>query len=677
MIPMRHKDHQRQRRLQRALVALVLVAGAAQVPAEELPWGVYQEDPLWLAYAPQLKYIKLDVDATESSYKPAGGISHNWTLLTFFPAVGVQWKNYVYHPDLLNYSVLFEPGYYWQQSGASGSQSQTGDLMLNGSAMLNLLSVKPYATSVSFGRSHAEVQSDFFTTQTVDMQSWNVLSGYRDGPVPITLTFDQSEEDRSGYGQDYVTDQLRAGLHAVNDRKNGGLTILDYQFNQYDNQSTAENSSFSSESTSHHALLTDSEHFQKSSLSSTLNFNEWESQGVSSADLNASSFYNLEHTPNLRSFYSDSLNDSFGDGYNFIQDSLSAGLSHQLYDSLGSHLDLHGSYAENHSSDTTLDALSYGSTASVDYSKRLGDWAQLTVNNNASYDLTDQQSSGSNLVIPDESDTIPAVGPMIIRLHSPNVLSVTSVTKNNVALDPTEWTAITTTDPWQIQFFSGGAHSVANGDAIVITYVVQPNPSGNYSTFNYAGQIALRFWQGQAGVRAGYMTTENDTDSKGFVLQNVEQYQMGADATWHGFHADASYTDQRSSLYSYVNYGFSESYSLALSMHSTASIALNQQWNIFPSGSGSFTNQSQNLAFYSYMLHYDWHPAGVFNLNAEAGWQQQQGGLYDQDLIAARIYLNWVFNKLEIHLGYEHENRQYVSEVYGRDYVFLRMRRNF
>jgi len=281
------------------------------------------------------------------------------------------------------------------------------------------------------------------------------------------------------------------------------------------------------------------------------------------------------------------------------------------------------------------------------------------------------------LIIPDESYTIPAVGPMIIRLNTPNDLSITSITKNNVPLDGNEWTAITTTDPWQIQFFSGGAHSVTNGDTVAITYVVQPNPSGNYSTLNYTGEIDLRFWNDQAGLRAGYMTTENHTDSKGFVLENTDQYQMGADASWHSFHADASYTRQHSTLYSYQTYGLSESYSLPTFYNSTLGINLNQQWNSFPAGSGSLTNRTQNLAFYSYMLNYGWHPPGTFSLNAEAGLQQQRGSLNNQDLFAARIYLNWRVSKLEFHLGYEHEYRQYVNAVYGRDYVFLRMQRNF
>ena len=116
---------------------------------------------------------------------------------------------------------------------------------------------------------------------------------------------------------------------------------------------------------------------------------------------------------------------------------------------------------------------------------------------------------------------------------------------------------------------------------------------------------------------------------------------------------------------------------MPVSSRSTVGINLNQQWSVYPSAGGSVTNETQNLAFYSYMLHYDWHPLGRFNVNAEAGLQQQRGGLNDQDLFAARVYLDCFISKLEFHLGYQHEYQEFRDEKRDRDYVFLRMRRNF
>ena len=681
---MRPKDTQRQRRIQRSLVLGILAAGGLRSGAQSAGWGIYQDDPMWYQLVPHLKYIKTDVEVEQSSYKPSGSASQKLTWYSVYPAAGIQWNNFLYSPYLLTYSVLFEPGYYWQKTGGGSGTFQTDQLMLNGSGAVNLLALKPYATTFTFEKTHQEVQSDFFSTETVDLQNWGVLTGYRDGPVPVMLTFNQSEEDRSGYSQDYVIDQTSLDLRASNERKNADTTVLDYQYNQYDNQSQGGNLSYSSESSSHHVNLTDSEHFRNSLLTSTLFYNERATAGATSSDLNAGLNYSVDHTPNLRSFYNYSFSDSSGTGYDAIQNSALAGINHQLYESLASHLDVHGNYLTSDSSgssfgSSSLDSESYGLSASADYTKRLGSWARLTINNSATFDLTSQQASGDVQDGPPESYTLPSIGPLIIRLNRPQDIQIDpgGVTKNGVPLQPAEYSVITSTDPWQIQFFAGGLNSVTNGDSIVVTYASRVNPSGSYSVLTYAGMVGLRFWNDQAGLRFGYNLTQNNSDSPEFVLQDVRQYLAGADVTWRGFHLDASYTDERSTLYSFKNYSLNESYTLPLGLHSTVGLTLNQQWSQFPPGSGIFTNKTENLEFYSYMVHYDWHPAGAFALNAEAGLQQVRGGLDDQDLFAARVYLNWMINKLEIHAGYQHENRQYPTEQYQRDYFFLRFRRNF
>lgn len=676
---MRHKHQQRQRRWLHSLVLLVLAASAGRTDAQDnAGWGLEREDPLWTLYVPQLKYIKTDAEADRSSFRSPSRSGQDTTRLSVSPAVGVGWNNYVYHPYLLNYALLFEPGYEWTQSGYNGGDFQTEQLLLNGSGVVSLLSAKPYATTVSFGRAHQDVQSDFFSSETADTQSLGVFTGYHAGPIPITLTFDQMQEDRSGYSSEFLTELNKIGLHATNERHRKDTTDFNYQYNLYNNESHGANASYASETSSHHVIMTDAEHFRRSSLFSSVYFTERESRGSASSDLNASCNFNLEHTPHLRSYYTYSFGDNFGDGYSSTQNNALAGINHQLYESLDSHFEVNGAYGSSESGNSSQDSTSYGLAGGLNYNKRLGDWAHLSVGNDASYSLTDQHATGSEQTIPDESHAIPAVGPLIIRLNTPRVIAITSITKNNIPLDSSEWTANTGTDPWQIQFFTGGAHSITNGDNVAVTYIAQANPSGSYSVFNYSGQVELRFWNDRAGIHAGYSLTRNGADTAGFILQDTEEYQAGADVGYRGLQLGANYTDQHSSFYSYQNIALSENYSMPVFSHSTVGINCNQQWSIYPSDGGTTTtNQAQNLAFYSYMLHYDWHPEGRFSLNTEAGLQQERGGQNDQDLFAARIYMDWSINKLEIHLGYQHENQQFSNETRERDYVFLRMRRNF
>ncbi len=672
------RHSKRELRLPATLLLLALTGEASRGLAQDAGWGIYREDPLWTLMVPHLVYLKTDVEAQRSTYQSsAGGSVPDLTWVSVMPAAGIQWNNYIYHPDLLTYSLLFEPGYYWQQTSSGAFSYLTQELMLNGSGSVNLLALKPYATTVSFNRSHQDVQYDFFNSEIVDSQGWGVFTGYREGPVPVTVDVQQLDEQRNAYFQNFDTAQIKLDLHASNERQKQDRTELDYQFNQYDNQTQGPGTSYSSLSSSHHVTLTDSEYFKKSTLSSTVYYTEQAWQGSDNANLNAMLNYNFEHTPNLNSFYNYSFNDNYGGGYDAIQNFALAGLSHQLYDSLNSRADVHGSTLNSSYIGSSLDSTSIGTSGSLGYTKRLGDWAHLSVNNGVTYDLTDQQASGGETIIPNETYTLPAVGPLIVTLRTPGDLAVNSITKNNVPLDASEWAHIPGTDPWQIQFFSGGAHTITGGDVLAITYVVQANPSGSYSVFTYQGQIDLRFWRDQAGIHAGYNQTKNDASQPGFILQDVEEIDAGADVSWHGFHAGATYADQRATFASTRIYSLVESYSTPLSSHSTVGINLNQQWNNFSAGMEFGAVPPQDMAFYSYMLHYDWHSLGGLSLNTDVGYQQQRGGFYGEDLLAARAYLDWIVGKLEFHLGFQHDNQQFTTETRNSDYLFVHMRRNF
>ena len=390
------EQQKRHGRLRRVLAAMALAAGAAGMTAEDLPWGNPQDQTSWWYYVPfpQFDYLAMNAEVRQSSYKSRSGATTTWKEAVLTSSLRLTWQNYIYNPFLLSYTLALEPEYRWQKYAVSGRTSDTKEWVLNGRATATLLSAKPFATSFTVSHTRQEVQADFFNSQTMDLQSWGVQSGYRDGPVPVTVTFEQSEEDRTGNNQEFITDQLKLNLHAKNDRQNGDITILDYQFNRYQNQSLGGNGSYSRQSRSHHVQLTDVERFKKSTLSSLFNFSELEASSLATTSMNAFFNYNLGLTPRLSNYYTYSVSNSFSDGYNAWQNSVTAGLTHQLYDSLSSNLSFRGSTTDNRSAGATLRSSSYGTGLALSYNKRLGAWGNLAISSSASLDMFDQQSSG-------------------------------------------------------------------------------------------------------------------------------------------------------------------------------------------------------------------------------------------------------------------------------------------
>jgi hypothetical protein len=668
------------RRELRALTALILAVGAARAFGQSIYLPNNSEPTLTM---PRLEYIAMDAEFEDVSYtiKPGGTTDSQRIYLA--PSIGIGWDYFIYHPDLLTFSLLAEPGYTWQQYNYAGATSRQTDLLLNDNFSATLLQLKPYATTFNYSRSHEEFQYDFFNSATEDMQNWGVNTGYREGAVPVTVSFEQSMQDSTGLSLASTTDQTTLSLQAQNSRHNDNLTSLNYQFAQYNSTSTFGSENFNDSSTTHYVTLTDAEHFGKNTLNSSLIYNEQELNGVASDDINAMLNFGMEHTVHLRSFYDYSFARYSTAGDDSINQLARAGLQHQLYDSLSSTIEIHGSTADNNSPGATLDQQSYGASASVDYSKLLGEWGHLSIGDNASYDLTHQDSTGSQLSINGESHTVPPNG--LFFLTQPLDLSVQSVTYFNGSATVTlvcgaapagDYDIITTTDPWQIQIYSTGPNHInlSSSPAVQVNYTVQPNPTGSYSVFNNQFQIRLDFWHQRAGIYARYSFTDNQADSPGFVLENVSEFQAGADLSWNGFRADANYTDRHSSLYSYQSVTLSEGYSLRTSRRSTAGVDLRQQWSTYPStGTGS----SPDTTYYSVTGHYDWQPVSGLSWHSEVGYEQQRGEGEDQDLIVVRSYLNWFVGKLDFRLGYEFQNQQYTAETLERNYVFLRMRRNF
>jgi hypothetical protein len=212
-----------------------------------------------------------------------------------------------------------------------------------------------------------------------------------------------------------------------------------------------------------------------------------------------------------------------------------------------------------------------------------------------------------------------------------------------------------------------------------VTYTIQANPSGSYSTLANQSQIRVTFLRDHVGVFANYNFTDSHASSKDLLLQDEKLFEVGADFNWRGLGLSANYTDDRSTFYDNRSYNLAETYSMTVSPHSTFGVDLSQQWskNSSKAIGGAPATPEENTTFYNFMVHYDWHPLARFDWATEIGYQKQQGFGLDQDLFAARTYVNWMYGKLQIHLGYQHENQNLPLEKRERDFAFLRIRRDF
>ncbi|HXE41451.1 MAG TPA: hypothetical protein VN516_00395, partial [Candidatus Baltobacteraceae bacterium] len=358
--------------LPRWIAALVLAAGASRASAQYAD-DYYIQSPGQNALLPRPRYIRTDVEAEQDTYR-SGGSTQQVRRLYISTGVGVGWNGFLYHPYLLTYSLLFEPTYVWQMRDTATTSSQSSQLLLNGDFTANLLGAKPYATTLSYRKSHDEVKYDFFNSATVDSDSWGISTGYREGPMPVNVSFNQSHEDSKGLNQDSITDQSIFNLSAKNEREKDGVTDFNYQWGLFERAMLVSGANYRSANSYHRVNVRDSEQYEKSVLHSALLFNEIESSTSSSENLNATLNYNVRHSPHLHSYYNYAFSQFSGSDSDSIQNFATAGFNHQLYDSLSSGAEVHGGMLKSSSGGSTLNSYSGGTDANVNYNKRLGQW---------------------------------------------------------------------------------------------------------------------------------------------------------------------------------------------------------------------------------------------------------------------------------------------------------------
>jgi hypothetical protein len=675
---MRLKSQQSQRRVLRALALLVLAVGGARAEMQHVSDG---EDSLPSLTFPQMRYLRTDFEFEQIDSQPSSGSGTRTQRMYVSPTAGIAWSYYLYHPNLLTYQLLAEPGYVWQEYATSSGTTSQNIWMVNGSFTAALLPTKPYSWNFNYSRSHGEYHYDFFNSATVDTESFGVATGYRQGPVPFTVSLQHTSTDNSGLLYDSSNKQMNINFHAENQRSRGNSDLL-YQYSDYSGVYGG-TSSFNSEESTHSLTLADIEHLSpKVSLDTTIYYTRYDSQGQVSDNPSAALDLNWEMSPYLRSFYDASVSDYLTVGSSSLNTSLRAGLQHQLFESLSSTLEVHGGDSRTDAGDSRLAADTVGVSLAEGYNKRLGEWGNLSINNTVGYDYTMQTSSGGVLPVFDESHAVGVGGLLLTPLNLPRVVSITAVIYqdgiNQLPLVSGDYDILTAGELTRLQLTPSGLAKLAAASppatSVKVSYTVQPNPSGNYSTFNNQTEIRLGFWKQRASIFVRYTFNDNQADTAGFVLDNYNELQAGGDLSWNRLRLNATYTDRHSSLYGYQSLTTTENWTVFSSFKDTFALDFNQQWNRFDNGGGS---SASDLAYYAFTAHYGWHPLDWLNWQNEIGYELQRGSGSERDDIVARSHLTATLGKLEMNLGYEYENQKYTGETRGRNFAYIRLKRNF
>jgi hypothetical protein len=665
------------------LLASLLVVGVMQRLA---PWA-RAEDPMWfkLDGTPQAS-VGLELDDSHENNR-VGSTTSTYDQLFITPLVGLQTSGSIYHPNLLAFNLDGELGWGWDRttSTSPGSkQTQNSNQDVNRYlAQINLLQAKPYNASFFAAQDHTYENYGSFDTFTVDSTRYGGRINEETDTLSLNADFGYRNENDSGFNDNTEISETYLNFIGIQKRQ-AGQTTLTYRIDQYDNTLNSSNS-LSSLTQSVGASDSDSFGHNKQITATTgVAYSESQYSGQQLDAANATENVSFHHTPKLDSYlmFNFSTYQLHPSTANNLQGSYT--VRHQLYDSLTSSPDVHGSYSDNSNPTSSSSTDRYGVGLYEGYTKRLTSQARLTAGLGFIVDHEDDYSTGDVATTIDEPHqlylpTSPNFRP--VYLDKPNVVpgSIQVTSGGSQLVDGTDYQVIPSGQLTQIQLIvppSAHVLSLLGGNPaaalpVLVTYQSDSLNNASYEIYTASAQFRVDLFQ-RYGVY-GRLNWSGNNAPAGTVVQSLTDVVFGADYNWKWFRAGAEVEDYNCNFTHYQAARAYQSRNFRLDDKSTLGVNFNQSFYNYSSGG----TQSQFLALCRYNL----------QIFASLAWYVEGGGSA-QDILgtdsfqgAARTGVNWSRGKLSVRAGYEYNNQYTATGSWSQDLVknriFLYMKRVF
>lgn len=674
---MRERPARRSPSGHRAWSACLFAAAALALPRES-PAQNYRarllrpEDPQWL----KIRISQMELGAyaeklTEKTTYEGSDRSTTFESSLLAPTLSLSMMGSVYHPNFLRFSIASEGGYGW---GTQRTKSTTTDRkdhihyfgMFRGNAVL--LAGKPVSGQLysTYGRTHREY--DFFTRATVDALTYGGRVTYQSPSVYIGSQYTRTDEHVSDASSSYDSAQDLFNFDA-NRYRLAGSTAFNYSFSQsrFSDQGSPDGTRM------HSVALADNERLgsrEQADLQSGVTYTHEESATDPSDQATGHASLGLDHTPDLSSYYTASY-DHFETG-DFISDSAggSAGLSHQLYESLNSSVTADGS--TSHSSDDTGSGYTrqYGATWNEGYRKRLGARHRLRLDNTLSVSHTDQKTGGR---VVNERHSFPAPPQsesFVLGRAGVIESSIVVSDENNLRLfvRGIDYEIFPSGSRLEIRRIPGGR--ITQGGTVLVDYDATPGGRGGYETVGERCGIRLDLWEDLWGIYGRYQITRNNAPAELSALDQT-RYTYGTDVSWEWFRAGAEREIYDSEGSAYEANRLFEAFSFTPDPLSAFSLDLSQTFT-------TFRDTDRYERDYRFLTNYRRQLTRNLNASASAGLDLRSGEGVDQTLVVFRPVIHYVYGLTSIELTYDREYDDYLrQEKRNKQQFTVTLKRSF
>lgn len=641
------------------------------------------QDTRWLQFngLPQVS-AGVEVEGSTERMKIGGG-SSTYDELSVTPLVGLHTTGSIYHPNLLTFDLGGDLGWGWDNmtssgSGANQTRNESTEL-LRYLAEFNLFSTKPYNASFFAAQDHTYRDYGSFNTYLVDATRYGGQMNWSDGAFTLNADLGYRNETATGLADSSEITELYLNFLGIHKRKYG-QTTLTLQANQMDN---VLNGGSSLDTTSWAVGISDSEtfgHRHQISAGTGLTYSQSEFSSQRMDTLNVSENVLVHHRPKLDSYLTMNFNRSELQPITTASRLQgTAGIQHQLYDSLASNLEGHGTHEEDIAATGNSTFDQYGLGLNENYTKRLQSWGRLAIGTGVIVDHQEQNSPVGLQTWFDEPHQIYQLSSPNYQkkfLDHPRISHVIEVKSGSYVLPPADYQVVPSGDLAEIQIVPLPSGTTAilmtNGTlAVTITYQSESLGSSAYDAFNFAAQIRLDLWD-QVGIYGRLNWLDNNAPPE-VLAQTLTDLVGGVDYKRKWFRTGAEYESYDSNFTQYQALRFFQNFDFVLTDASSLGFDLNQTFYHYP--------ENGDQAQYQFMSRYNVRlPMSItWYLDGGALFQENPGN--DQVQALARTGITWTRGKLSLRAGYEFNGQTThagsFTEERTKHYFFTYLRRSF
>ena len=591
-------------------------------------------------------------------------------------------NGFVYNPRFLDFRTRFKLGLLQQSIDRSGGSDQFGDGGSHSATLygydfyLHFLKEHPLSAILLASRERDAVIEIFTDRQIIENERYGLILNYKEGPLPwdLALTRNRVQE----WGADSYSDSTYNLFEFTmrNTIRKRMDTELRYRLLDYTQDFEADNRTIDIERTtelqSHDLGLINTIYLaedRRSRLNSQVRYHK-QSGDQEFENFSWQERLALQHTPTFSTYYLLSLLENQFEDSDVRTWRAEAGLDHELYESLRTHLDVHGRWVDFDGSEENQT----GVTGRLEYRKTTP-WGLLSAGYAYTLDQIERTGNTSQRPIIDESLTLrDGVTAFLSRTGViPASIEVTDPSGVTVFDEGFDYEIVEQGNRIGLRLIVGGR--IADGESVLVDYTVVFTQDIEYDQSQQEFHARYEFDRMLRGLMVYYRWQElenHGAPTDDLSILEYTDWAAGANYNWRWLTAAAEFERYRSNFSDY------DQISARLEGRHRINDHMRWGWNV-----GLL--QTEYLDSDADEDHSDAVFAGLLvdgRLGREGFWSlegraRDETGIIEETVLGLVAKLGWRWRRLRVEGGARFESRERFDSTRDRAQCFLQVAREF